>query len=211
MRLRDFAVTLRPGPAKILMMDSVHQAPHADEEDLVDLMVGYQAGRLEAFERLYSAVAPHLLRHFAMRTAHAASDLVQETFLEIHRSRHTYSPSLPVRPWIFGVARNVERRHWRRRRRHQEHLMEAEDLDRKALAAGAEAAPGVEWRELEDVVRRLPPVGRDAWLLHHLHGFSFPEIGARLCIETGAARLRAHRSMTALRKLLGIERRKLDE
>jgi DNA-directed RNA polymerase specialized sigma24 family protein len=90
-------------------------------------------------------------------------------------------------------------------------VVSAEDLDRKAVAAGAETTTGMEWWELEDVVRRLPPSGRDAWLLHHVLGLSFSEISSRLRIETGAARLRAHRCMTALRGILGIERRRQDD
>jgi RNA polymerase sigma-70 factor (ECF subfamily) len=192
-------------------MESVLERSTDEGDDLVALMVGYQAGRLEAFERLYSAVAPELLRYFQSRAADSASDLVQETFLEIHRARHTYTPPLPARPWIFGVARNVERRHWRRLRRRPARVVSAEDLDRKAVAAGAETTTGMEWWELEDVVRRLPPSGRDAWLLHHVLGLSFSEISSRLRIETGAARLRAHRCMTALRRILGIERRRQDD
>lgn len=182
-----------------------------DGENLVALMTSYQAGQVRAFERLYALLAPSLVRYFESRSAHVASDLVQETFLQIHRSRHTYTPPLPVRPWVFGVARNVERRHWRQSRRHQGRVRDLEGLERNVVAAGVKAGPGVDWQDLEDVVRRLPRTGRDAWLLHHLLGFSFPEIGTRLRIEAGAARLRAHRTMTALRELLGITRRKQND
>jgi RNA polymerase sigma-70 factor (ECF subfamily) len=182
-----------------------------DGKALVALMTSYQAGRVQAFEHLYALLAPGLMRYFESRTSQVAPDLVQETFLQIHRSRHTYTPPLPVRPWVFGVARNVERRHWRRCRRRGERILDVEGLERSAVAAWGKAAPGVDWRDLEDVVRRLPREGREAWLLHHMHGFSFPEIGERLRIEAGTARLRAHRTMTALRELLGIAGRKRNE
>ena len=37
-------------------------------------------------------------------------------------------------------------------------------------------------------------------LLHHVWGFSFGEIGAMLGIREGAAKLRAHRALQALRE-----------
>jgi RNA polymerase sigma-70 factor (ECF subfamily) len=175
-----------------------------EERQLVASMVAYQAGRLDAFEALYAALAPALGRYFGARAPAGGADLVQEVFLEIHRSRHTYSPPLPVTPWVFGVARNVERRHWRRRRRHDSRLVALE------TARGTESAARHPSRlapsDVDDALGRLPPAGRDAWLLHHVHGLSFPEIADRLRIEAGAARLRAHRAMVALRGLLGIER-----
>ena len=170
---------------------------------LVALMVAYQGGRIEAFEGLYAALAPELTRYFAARAGAMASDLVQDAFLEMHRSRHTYLPPLPVAPWVFGVARNVERRYWRRHQRH--------DPRRVAVAAtpgpgpNVPRAPGVAVAEVEDALRRLPAAGRDAWLLHHVLGLSFGEIAGQLRIETGTARVRAYRAMAALRAMLGIE------
>ena len=171
--------------------------------ELVALMVAYQGGRLDAFEDLYAALAPQLARYFASRVSGGAPDLVQEAFLEMHRSRHTYTPPLPVTPWLFGVARNVERRYWRRRQRHEARLvgLAAATIRGGAAPPPSRVAPG----DVEDALRLLPPAGRDAWLLHHIHGLSFPEIAARLRIQAGAARLRAHRAMVALRGILGIE------
>jgi RNA polymerase sigma-70 factor (ECF subfamily) len=34
-------------------------------------------------------------------------DLSQETFLQVHRSRAAYNPTYAVRPWAFGLARNI--------------------------------------------------------------------------------------------------------
>src|SRR6187431_1987069 len=87
----------------------------ADEERLVPLMIAYQAGRIDAFEALYLALADDVRRFFAASVLEpsAARDLAQQTFLELHRARHTYRPPRPVRPWVFGIAVNVRRRHRR--------------------------------------------------------------------------------------------------
>jgi RNA polymerase sigma-70 factor (ECF subfamily) len=174
------------------------------DDDLVPLLVAYQAGELAAFERLYAALAGELQRYFLANSVHAngaagaaAQDLVQDTFLEIHRSRHTYLPPLPVRPWAFGIARHVLGRHRRaawRRARHEDHA-----------AAVPAPAPAIEPRDLADALARLPASRREAWVLHHVHGLSFQQIAERFRIGVGAAKLRSSRAMRALRAALGVD------
>jgi RNA polymerase sigma factor (sigma-70 family) len=180
---------------------------HIDEVELVRLMMAYQAGELAAFELLYGRLAAELRRYFQATLATgadgAAQDLVQETFLAIHRSRRTYQPGLPVRPWVFGIARNVLGRHrreaWRRSR--------TEDRDARAgdEVAVPAAALAFEPRDLAAALARLPAPGREAWVLHHVHGLSFQQIAARFRIGVGAAKLRSSRAMRALRAALGVE------
>src|SRR5262249_51711329 len=91
-----------------------------EDEALRDLMVQYQGGSLEAFRELYSRLAPDLRRYvrFLARGSDAADDLLQEAFLQLHRSRAAFDPAYAVRPWMFGLARNVclmNRRAMRRR------------------------------------------------------------------------------------------------
>ena len=177
-----------------------------EEDRLVRLMVDYQSGRAEAFEGLYAALAGVLRRHFeAVSRGAAADDLVQDTFMEIHRSRRTYLPPLPVRAWVFGIARNVVRRHrrlaWRRARRDAFGALVGD-----AAAPAASGAPhhAIDVRDVDDALRQLSPARRHAWELHHVQGLSFEEIARVLRIPVGAAKLRSSRAMGALRAALGV-------
>lgn len=175
------------------------------DDDLVHLLVAYQAGELAAFERLYAALAGELQRYFQAQDpgGGTAQDLVQDTFLEIHRSRHTYLPPLPVRPWVFGIARHVLGRHrkeaWKRSRHEDRAAIPAEAV------AATPAAPAVEPRDLADALASLPASRREAWVLHHVHGLSFQQIAERFRIGVGAAKLRSSRAMRALRAALGAD------
>jgi RNA polymerase sigma-70 factor, ECF subfamily len=181
----------------------------AESRELVAAMAAYQAGELDGFRRLYAGLAGDLRRFFerSARDRAVAEDLLQEAFLQIHRSRHTYQPELPVRPWAFGVARHVLGRHRRDVLRHARHqgpeLSALEEKESPALAAPV-GAPAIGRREIENALAGISPVKRDAWLLHHVHGFSFQEIARRLSIGAGAAKLRSSRAMKALRESLGI-------
>jgi RNA polymerase sigma-70 factor (ECF subfamily) len=174
----------------------------AREGDLVPLMIAYQAGRLEAFEALYEALAGDVRRFFAasIREPSATLDLVQLTFLELHRARHTYRPPRPVRPWVFGIAVNVRRRH--RRDAASRARREAAAPEATMPEAAGPAPDVVGHVAVRRALEQLPAGRRRAWILHHVHGFSFEEVGRRLGIGAGAAKLRSSRAMRGLRALL---------
>jgi RNA polymerase sigma-70 factor, ECF subfamily len=172
------------------------------DDELCALMVRYQAGEADAFEQLYTLLGPPLRRYLLAlsRDAQRADDLLQDTFLQIHRSRRTYNPRRPVRPWAFAVARHMWLMDQRtRRRKAPPHV----DLD---AVPELPVPPEAEGLAQEDALRRaiaqLPPDRVEALLLHHVWGFKFEEIGKMLGIRAGAARVRASRAMAALRGLL---------
>ena len=182
----------------------------AQEDDLVALMVAYQGGRLDAFEALYHTLAGDVRRFFAasVREPATALDLAQLTFLELHRARHTYRPPRPVRPWVFGIAVNVRRRHRRDAASRARREADAPEAMGDAISPAPDVVGHVAMRR---ALEQLPEGRRRAWILHHVHGFSFEEIGARLGIGAGAAKLRSSRAMRGLRALLTGDRGRDDE
>src|SRR5262245_26853097 len=84
-------------------------------------MIAYQGGDLDAFDRFYIALEPEL-RGFLRARCHdpqRVDDLVQETFLQLHRSRRGYLPGLPVRPCVYAIAKRVFLMHVRKVRRRE--------------------------------------------------------------------------------------------
>ena len=169
----------------------------------MELMVAYQRGELRAFEDLYARLCNDARRYFARACGdrRAVHDLVQEMFLEMHRSRRTYSPPLPVRPWIFGIARNVLARS-RRATTHHGVQSTLEMTAESELASPTGSTDCAESLDLEKAIASLPASTRDPWLLHHVFGFSFDAIADRLGITVVAAKLRSSRATRALRTAL---------
>ena len=164
-------------------------------------MAGYLAGRLDAFDGLYGSIAPRIRSYLLgqCRDGGLADDLVQETFLQLHRSRRTYEAGRPVTPWVFAIARHVYLMHrrstGRRLKFHETFAAEtrAGDLPRDDVRVLAD----------QDTVRRaldaVPADQRRALEMHHVEGWSFAEIAERLGIRVNAAKTRAFRGMRKLK------------
>ena len=175
--------------------------PDLSEPELCAHMKAYLDGEIAAFDTLYAAFAGRLRGYLLQqcRDAALADDLLQETFMQIHRSRRTYQPGRPVTPWMYAIARNVylmKRRSAGRRARFEETLaadVRASDGSRDALETLADG----------DAVRRalrgVPADQRRALVMHHVEGWSFVEIAARLGIRVNAAKTRAFRGMKKMR------------
>ena len=175
------------------------EAPDA----LTALMIEYQGGSMDAFTTLYGEMAPKLKPFVAVfvRDYSVAEDLVQETFLQIHRARHTYTPPRPVRPWAYAIARHVALMHLRSKKKRQarEFLWEV-DSDRFATPPDGDAVP-----DRLTLHRALSVLNRDHGItvyLHHVLGFRFNEIGEIMGISESAAKVRSHRALKQLRRAL---------
>jgi RNA polymerase sigma-70 factor (ECF subfamily) len=172
------------------------------------LMAAYVAGDRRAFEQLFARLAPRLHRFFlrSFRTEATADDLLQITFLKLHKARATYKPDMRVAPWAFTIAARVRLDEFRKRKRL------AEDGDEEALARAdeARAAEALEEGTIDgdtaDAVRRavdaLPESQRVVIHLNRFEGMTFAEIARVLGTTEGAVKLRAFRAYAALREAL---------
>jgi len=179
------------------------QHESASSDRMAELMLAYQNGDMEAFEGLFAELAVPLRNYLTAlcRDRSRGEDLLQETFLQMHRSRHTYIPGRPVKPWAFGIARHVflmQRRTAARRARRE--TLPAENLPEIPVSPLAEMFP--ESDNLKKALANVPADRREALMLHHLWGFSFREIGNMLGISERAAKLRSFRGIQALRQML---------
>jgi RNA polymerase sigma-70 factor (ECF subfamily) len=167
-------------------------------------MAEYQGGSAEAFDRLHDALAPDLKAYLTSlsRDPTRAEDLLQETFLQVHRARAVHTPGEPVRPWVFAIAKRVflmYRRSAARRARHERLSSSESEGDRTAQTETERLHAR---HQVESVLSRVSSDARRAFLLHHLFGFSFKEVGAKLGIKPGAAKIRSSRAAAFMRAWL---------
>ena len=70
-----------------------------------------------SFEAAFDAEFASLHRYLARRVGAAADELAADTFAVAFRNWERLDPERPVRPWLYGIAANLMRHHWRKERR----------------------------------------------------------------------------------------------
>lgn len=172
-------------------------------------MAAAQDGDAKAYERLLEELLPEVRSLVRRRLADdaAVEDVVQNTLLAIHRSRHTYRPERPFGPWLRAVARNAFLDHARVRSRRVEREV---PLDATPEPAAEEAPLPLERErlspDLERALAQLPAAQREAVELIQLQGLSVAEAAVKAGVSTSAVKVRAHRGYRALRALLDGDR-----
>ena len=175
----------------------------SDEE----LMSAYARGERAAFDSLFAryAVKLHQVLARGMRRPEDGRDLVQQTFLQLHRHRADYDGTRAFRPWLYTIALNLKRQYLRTKGRRPE--SELDEIVERTLAH----APGqmrFENRQLLELgLKRLAPEAAEVIVLHWFGELSMSEIGAMLSISESAVKVRAHRGYEALRAIFEHEHR----
>ena len=190
-------------------------APEAPDSRVPELDAGVRSAlpRLEPealevfFEHYFDRVYAYLRR--LVGEDHLAEDLVQDVFLHVHRSFPRYDPGRPLSPWVFTIAMNKVRDHWRSRQSQEDRRVGSVDDEgfRASLVAevpspsrrleGLEANSAV-----EAAIADLPPLLRETFVLRFYEEFSFEEIGSLVDRNETAVRKRYSRALGELRARL---------
>jgi RNA polymerase sigma-70 factor (ECF subfamily) len=166
-------------------------------------MAAYVRGDQAAFREIFSRYGPVLTALARRRTGNEdhARDLVQQTFLQLHRARFDFRQDAKLRPWIVTIALNVVREHLRSRRRKPVTALESDPADRSSPpSAGPEVAE--EAARLRAALADLPDAQREVVELHWFQGLSMAEIARAVGASVGAVKVRAHRAYGVLRTRL---------
>jgi RNA polymerase sigma-70 factor (ECF subfamily) len=166
--------------------------------NLDTLMARYQAGDSAAVTALVEAVGPPLHRFFMAQSASRsdADDLLQETWLRIHRVRHTYRPGEPVLPWFYAIARRVRIDHHRRASRttaRERPLESVSDL------SATQSRDETQADDLETLLAPLSDSQRDIIRMLKVTGMSLEEVARATSCSVGSVKQKVHRAYRKLR------------
>ncbi|MBK9031771.1 MAG: RNA polymerase sigma factor [Myxococcales bacterium] len=177
-----------------------------------DLMTRYCDGDADAFRALHREVAPRLLAYLTgmARSRAVAEDVLQATFLKVHRARAAYVRGADPLPWIYAIAHRTFLDEVRRRKRAAVPTDDGEVPETAAAITGEAATVAAERTEADPEVTRaalaalaqLPEAQRQAVVLTKLDGRSVAEAAAIAGTTPGAMKVRAHRGYEALRRIL---------
>ncbi|MCA1660720.1 MAG: sigma-70 family RNA polymerase sigma factor [Novosphingobium sp.] len=169
--------------------------------DRLDALIADARAGDRAAYRAFLAEAAKRLRGFIARRAGApceVEDIVQECLIALHEKRATLDPARPVGPWMYAIARYKLADHRRRRRRFPEASGELPEI---AVAADELAASDV-----AVLLDRLPAAQAQAIRLTRIEGLTGREASERVGVRLSAMKLRVHRGIASLRKLVDADR-----
>ena len=177
-----------------------------DDRELRDLMMRYQNADAAAVEELVVRMSPPLLRFFGRSGIGPteAEDLLQDCWIRIHRSRHTYRASEPVMPWIYAIARHTRLDAYRKQRRLESREVLVASIPEGLHQTAPEVVP--EENQFARLVASLPDAQREVIMMLKVSGMSLEEVARATSSTPGAVKQKAHRAYTALRRALGKDR-----
>jgi RNA polymerase sigma-70 factor, ECF subfamily len=168
-----------------------------------DLVVAALSGDRLAFralvDRYYDACGRYATRMLGRREE--AEDVVQETFLRVHRNLGAYEERQSFRSWLWRILLNECRSAARRRTRRDRRFLPESTASEAAFLPDAETDPG-----LRDALQRaldgLEPRMREAFLLKFGEGLEYAEIAMLTGASVSALKMRVKRAREAMRPAL---------
>lgn len=162
------------------------------------------AGAVPTFEETYDKHFDFVwrsVRRLGVNEA-AVDDVVQETFLVVHRRLAEFEGRSSINTWLFGILIRVARDHRRHVRRKAPHTLHVEaSVDPETLTARADQSPHENAMKTEAVqtlhaiLDELDDDKREVFILAELEQLTAPEIAEALSLNlnTTYSRLRAAR------------------
>jgi RNA polymerase sigma factor (sigma-70 family) len=179
-----------------------------DAELIARSLGGDQDAFVEVVRRHEAAVGAYLARRAGRELA---EDLLSEVWVAALASRATYDRSFrDAGPWLFGVAHNTLRRHWRSR------PAEQPVADVTGLESGWDPWAAVDSRvDAESVLRQslalLRPQEREILTLVAWEDLTVADAGRVLGMPPGTARRYLHQARMALRNAPGMAALLIDQ
>jgi RNA polymerase sigma-70 factor (ECF subfamily) len=160
----------------------------------------------EPFEAVVAAHHAEIYRYLLRTTARAseAQDLSQETFLRAYRAYRSLPGDANVRAWLFAIATNLSRNHFRaeKRRRVAHATVRAEATPHTGTGPEEETRFSEAAALVDAVIGRLPLKQRLAFTLRKIHDLDYAAIGQSLHCSPESARAHVFQALRKVRRSL---------
>ena len=175
-------------------------------QELTDnaLMMKVKSGDLDKLGLLYERHKKRLFGFFYNmdHNPSLSEDLVQNVFVRILKYRHTYSGEGSFMAWMFSTARNVRYDHYKKNGQRYadltqvEYKIEDDETVEKQLNRKDDVAL------IQRAMMKLDNEKREVLVLSKFKEMKFSEIGKVLGCSEGAAKVKAHRALKDLSRIV---------
>ena len=173
----------------------------------VELVEQAMAGEAECFGRLYDRYVDKVYRHLYYRVGNPteAEDLTAQVFLKAWNAMGRYRPmGRPFGVWLLSIGHNLLIDYYRARK-------ETASVEDVIIPAGDGADPvllaekSFASAHLRQAIRGLKKDQQAVVVMRYIDGLEYSEIAQALSKSEGAVRVILHRSLLALRGIMGAE------
>ena len=169
------------------------------------LMARAKAGNDAAFEELYHRFARRLKGFFFLQLGgdeELAADATHDVFLRAYEARNRYQEGKNVSTWLFTIAYNICRNHYRSNAYETQLLatLDAEPISDEQIEVQLDAAALDD--ALAQVLSELPPPLHQLFSLHYQEELTIPQVAEIVGIPEGTVKSRLHKTMNIIRKKL---------
>ena len=173
----------------------------SDEKRWAILMTSAQAGNEDDYRTLLTELSRAIKYYLLSRIGaqHFIEDCVQDTLIAVHQARHTYDPRRRFRPWLFAIVRHKAIDTLRRQRSQQQLAQRQEDMLLHEQHTTDDLESKITQGRLMDC---LSPQHREVLTLTKFIGLSNAEAAAQLHISESAVKVRVHRAIGNLTRLM---------
>ena len=169
------------------------------------LMAKAAAGSDTAFEELYRRYARRLKGFFFLQLGgdeELAADATHDVFLRAYEARDRYQEGRRVDTWLFTIAYNICRNHYRSNAYEAQLLatLDAEPVTDQQIEVQLDQAALDE--ALVQVLSELPAPLHQIFSLHYQEELTIPQIAEIVGVPEGTIKSRLHKTMNIIRKKL---------
>ncbi len=170
-----------------------------------ELVRAWRAGDRQSGNALFERHFDSIRRFFRNKVEHGVEDLVQRTFMGCLEAKDRFREDASFRTFLFAIAHNVLREHYRRARRSTDEL----DLERLSIidlgvSPSSLLAARAEEKLLLHALRQLPVAGQVILELYYWEDMTGAELGLFLGVPEDTARSRLRKAKKQLEEAMTL-------
>ncbi len=179
-------------------------------EEIRELVERVKRGDATAYEILvhrYQTPVYNLMLRMT-RCNDTALDLAQDTFVRAFERIGSFDVARDFFPWLYTLGMNVARDHLRRHKKQAGKLQSLDDGSGEARVLADlddQYARAMDQDSINQALAQLPEDMREALVMRYREEFSYQEIADTLQIGLSNAKMKVHRALNLLRKVMGME------
>lgn len=164
-------------------------------------MMTVKSGQLDLLNALVDRYQKRIYNYFLKSTMDTddSADLTQNTFIRVMKYRKSYREDSNFETWLFQIARNLVKDHFRKMKVHKDRFSAMEVLPDQS--DDKDEAQVERERRLMQAMQKLSPDKRELLVLSKFQGIKYEQLAQMKDTSVSAIKVQVHRTMKQLKEI----------